>query len=129
MLRLLAQTALTIIGNAIGLMMAALLLPDFVISPLGFTVSLLVFSAAQLVLAPFIFKLSVQYLPALSGGIALVTTFVSLLIASTFTNGLSVSGIATWISAPFIIWVATVVAGVLLPLVLFKKLLESKTTK
>ena len=121
MIRFLAQAALTLIGNALGLIAAALVLPDFQISGFGFTVSIVFFTVAQIVLAPFVLKLAIKHAPAFRGGIALVTTFVVLLLTTWLTDGLRVNGIATWIAAPLIIWLATVIAGIFLPMVLFKK--------
>ncbi len=60
MIRFLAQAALTLIGNALGLIAAALVLPDFQISGFGFTVSIVFFTVAQIVLAPFVLKLSIK---------------------------------------------------------------------
>lgn len=121
MIRLLAQIALTLIGNAIGLITAALVLPDFRISGFGFTVSIIFFTVVQVILAPFVLKLAIKHAPAFRGGIALVTTFIVLLLTTWLTDGLRVNGIATWIAAPLIIWLATVIAGILLPMLIFKK--------
>lgn len=125
-MRFLAQTALTIIGNAIGLIVVSLILKDFAITGFGFTMSVLFFTAAQIIFSPFILKMAIQYIPALRGGIALVTTFIVLVLTQVFTSGLAISGVVTWIIAPLIIWVCTVLAGVLLPLILFKKALARK---
>ena len=126
MVRFLASTALTLLGNAAGLIIAALLLPDFHIQPLGFVVSVLFFTAVEVLLSPFIFKMSLRYVPALRGGIALVTTFVGLVLTALFTNGLSIDGVTTWVIAPLIIWVSAVLAGVVLPMFMFKKILENQ---
>ena len=69
-------------------------------------------------------KMAIRYLPAIRGGIALVTTFVGLLLTSMFTAGVEISGVTTWILAPLIIWVSVLLAGILLPLVLFKNILR-----
>ena len=129
MLRFLAQTVLTILGNALGLIVASVLLGGFSLSFGGFVVSVLFFTLSQIILSPFIFKMAVQYVPALRGGIALVTTFVVLLLTVWLTNGVSIRGATAWVVAPFIIWVCTVLAGVLLPLVLFKKVLAKKRSE
>lgn len=127
MIRLVIQLILTVLGNAFGLLVAAIVLPDFRISLLGFIMSVLFFTAAQVIMAPFVLKLSIKYMPALRGGIALVTTLVSLLLTSVFTNAISLNGVSTWIAAPLIVWLGTVVASILLPLVLFRKALEQKS--
>ncbi len=125
MIRLIANTVLVILGNAIGLVAAAAFIQGFSINFIGFVWSLMIFSVAQIILAPFVLKLSVKYLPALRGGIALATVLASLGVASVFTDGLQISSLSAWLLAPFVIWVATVAAGVLLPMVIFKKTLEN----
>ena len=126
MLRFLAQTLLIIIGNAIGLVVASWLLSDFVINGFGFAMSIIFFTIAQLILAPFILKMAIKYLPAIRGGIALVTTFIVLVLTAIFTDGLVIAGVVTWVIAPLIIWVCTVLAGIFLPMILFKKVLSRK---
>lgn len=126
MIRFLAQTALTLMGNAAGLLVASLLLPDFSITGFGFLVSVGFFTAVHILLSPFVFKMAIKYIPAFRGGIALVTTLVSLILTTIFTNGLHIDGIATWFIAPLVIWFITVLAGILLPLVIFKKILNGK---
>jgi membrane glycosyltransferase len=46
-----------------------------------------------------------------------------LLVTTLVTDGLSITGIATWVTATLIIWLATIVASLVLPLFLFKELL------
>jgi len=124
MKRFLISSLLTLLGNALGLIIAAILLPGFHIQILGFIVSVLFFTGVEILLQPFIFKMSRKYVPALSGGIALVTSFAGLVLTSLFTNGLVIDDVTTWIIAPLIVWLAAVLAGVVLPMFLFKKTLE-----
>ena len=129
MLRFLAQSALTLLGNALGLLIASILLPDFSISGFGFLVSVGFFTLAHILLSPFVFKMAVKYIPAFRGGIALITTLVSLILTILFTNGLQITSIAAWFVALLVIWFVTVLSGILLPMFLFKKTLEKKTGK
>lgn len=124
MVRFLASSALTLLGNAVGLLVAALLLPNFHIQPLGFIVSVLFFTGVEIFLRPFIIKMSLRYIPAISGGIALVTTLVGLLLTSAFTDGIRITGLSTWILAPLVIWLSVVLAGIILPMFLFKQILS-----
>lgn len=126
MIRFLASSALTLLGNAVGLLVAALLLPNFHIQPLGFIVSVLFFTGVEIFLRPFIIKMSLRYIPAISGGIALVTTLVGLLLTSAFTDGIRITGLSTWILAPLVIWLSVVLAGIILPMFMFKKILKNK---
>lgn len=128
MVQFLAQSILTLLGNAIGLLVASLLLSDFRITGFGFLMSIIFFTVAQIILAPFILKLAIKHAPAFRGGIALVTTFVVLILTSVFTNGLQISGIATWIAAPLIVWLGAVLASIFLPMALFKKTLNRRSS-
>ena len=128
MVRFLARTALYLLANAVGLIAAAVLLDGFTLEPLGFVVSVLLFTAVETLLGPFVMKMAIQYAPALRGGIALVTTFVGLLLTSTLTDGLRLEGLMTWVLAPFVVWAFVLVAAILLPMVLFKKVLREART-
>lgn len=123
MIRFLATLVLAIIGNAIGLLIASSFVEGFQVSASGFIVSILFFSIAYAILSPFVLKMALRYVPALSGGIALVTTFVVLFLTTLFTDAIRIESLTAWIVAPLVIWVATVLAGVVLPLFLFKKTL------
>lgn len=127
MIRVLIQAALTVLGNAAGLLVAAMIVPGFHIDGFGFFVSVGFFTIAQIILAPFVLKMAIKHAPAFRGGIALVTTFVVLLLTTWFTSGLRIEGVAAWVIAPMAVWLASVVAGILLPMVLFKKALSART--
>lgn len=126
MLRFLASTALHLLANAAGLLLAALLLPGFHLQAVGFIFSVLFFTAVEILLGPFVLKMAISYMPALRGGIALVTTFIGLLLTTTFTNGLQLDGVTTWVLAPLIVWLCVLLAAILLPMVLFKQVLAEK---
>lgn len=124
MMRMLAVTILTIVGNALGIWIASLLVPGFTLAARGFTTTVLFFTVAQIILAPLILKISIKHLPALRGGIQLVTIFVVLALTVWFTQALAIRGVSAWVVSPLIIWIVTLAAGVLLPMVLFKKTLQ-----
>lgn len=129
MVRFLARTAILLLANAIGLVVATLLLPDFRVDVFGFTVSVLVFTGLMILLEPFVLKMAIKYMPALRGGIALVTIFVSLLVTSIVTSGLNISSVTAWLLAPLVVWCVVVVAGIVLPMFLFKQVLEGKRNR
>lgn len=126
MIRFLAQSILTVLGNAVGLLVAAAVVSGFRISGFGFIVSVGFFTIAQIILAPFILKMALKYVPAFRGGIALVTTFVVLLLTTWLTQGLHIDNVTAWVIAPLVIWLASVIAGILLPLVIFKNILAGR---
>jgi putative membrane protein len=124
MLRLLASAVLHLIGNAVGLVLASLILSGFSINGAAFVVALLIFTAVEVVMGPLIAKIALKNVPSLLGGIALVTTFVGLLVTDIVSSGLSISGATTWILATLIVWLGALIAGILLPLVLFRKVMR-----
>ena len=127
MVRLIAVTVVELVANAIGLLVAKWLLPGFVITPAGFLWVIVVFTAARFILAPLIFKLSFKYVRAITGGIALVTTFVGLLVTTWLTDGLQIAGFSTWVIATLVVWLFGVIAVLVLPLVIFKKALAARS--
>jgi hypothetical protein len=125
-MRLIASTVLELIANAIGLLVAYWILrPDLTLDAMSFIIVVAIFTVARFVLAPLIFKLSMRYVRALTGGISLVVIFLSLLVTTFLTTGLVITGVSTWILATLIIWIFGVVAMLLLPLVIFKKTLAA----
>lgn len=129
MLKFIAQTTLSVLANAVGLIVASLILDGFSIDGPAFVIAVLIFTAASTLLGPFIAKQAMRNAPYLMGGIALVTTLVSLLITTLISDGISIDGIVTWVTATFIIWLFGVIASVILPLFLFKKTLENVKDK
>lgn len=124
MVRLIATTVVELVANAIGLLVAKwMLAPDFSITAAGFVWVIVIFTAARLILAPLIFKLAFKHLRAITGGIALVTTFVGLLVTTWLTDGLVITGVSTWVLATLVVWLF---ALLVLPLVIFKKALAAR---
>lgn len=123
MVRFLALTVMELVASAIGLIVAAWLLPGVVLNLSGFLVAVAIFTAAKVILGPLIFKVSIRHARALTGGIALVTTFVGLLVTTWLTSGLAIAGFSTWVIATLVVWLFSVIATLVLPLVIFKKAL------
>jgi hypothetical protein len=113
-------------GNAIGLLLATLLLAGFAIRPLSFIVVVIVFTLVQLVAEPLILKLGEKKAPALKGGIALIVTFVGLLVTDLITAGLTVGGISNLLAATLLVWLGALLASVVLPIYVFKELRDPK---
>lgn len=124
MLRLLATLVLSVLANAVGLIAAAFLLDGFSIDGAAFVIAVLIFTASTAILGPFITKVALTNAPYLVGGIALVNTLVALVLTTLLSSGISIDGLSTWVLATLIVWVFSVIGNLLLPLVLFKKVLE-----
>ncbi len=126
MMRLLISTAAYLVANAVGLLVAILLLPGFSVAPLSFVVAVAIFSLVQAILGPLVTKISLKHMPQLMGGVALVTIFIGLFITQLITSGMQIGGIANWLAATLLVWLGSLVAGILLPIYVFKQLSEKK---
>lgn len=126
MLRFFAQVCLQLLANAVGLLAASLLLSNFTIDALSFVFVVILFTVIEVVAGPLILKIALTSAQVLVGGIALVTTFVGLLLTTIFSDGLHISGLSTWILATLIIWLCSMIASLILPLVIFKKTLAAR---
>ena len=92
----------------------------------GFVVAVIVFTIAFALLQPFLVVQARNPFPAAIGGIALVATFVSLVITVAISDGISISGVVTWIAATFIVWLAALLAMFILPFFGLKKYLDER---
>ncbi|HUG65503.1 MAG TPA: hypothetical protein VMK83_09820 [Gaiellaceae bacterium] len=115
-------------GNAVGLIVASLVLDDFRINVTGFILSLIIFTVAVALMTPFLASTMRrnQSTSAALGGVALISTFVALLITDLLSDGLSISGIGTWIAATVIVWLGSLLAVFILPYLGLKKYLENR---
>ncbi len=126
MLRLLISALLYTMANAVGLFLATVLLPGFSIDLWSFVVATLVFTAIEVLTGPLIFKISLKSAPALSGGVALVTTFIGLFITSRMLDGMEIGGLSNWLAATLLVWLGALLAGLILPLLIFKKIMQKR---
>lgn len=127
MIRLLASVTLRLLANAVGLLVCSMALEDFSINGVAFLTSLLIFTVANIFIDPLITKVAVTSLPALRGGVALVTAFFSLLATSLLSDGIQISGVTTWVLATLIVWLFALIASLILPMVIFKKTLQKRS--
>ncbi|WP_396899553.1 phage holin family protein [Mycolicibacterium sp.] len=121
MVRFLLRVAIFLGSSAIGLLVAAWLVPGVSVSPWGFIAAVVIFTVAQGILSPFFLKMASRYASAFLGGIGLVSTLAALILASVLTHGLSIRGIGSWIAATVVVWLVTAVATLVLPMLLLKK--------
>jgi hypothetical protein len=124
MIRLLIRALLTLLANAAGLYVAALLLDDFNITGEGYVTAVVIFTISTMILSPFVASVALRNMPAIMGGTALVTTLVGLVLTDILTDGLSISGVSTWILATLVVWLFSLLAAIILPLFLFKQILS-----
>jgi len=119
-IRFLVRTGLFLGSAAIGLFVAMLVVDGMSITWTSFVVVVVIFAAIQAVLSPFLAQQAERSAPVLTGGVGLASTFLALLITEQVTDGLSISGASSWLFATLIVWLATMIAALLLPWVLVK---------
>jgi hypothetical protein len=127
-IRLLLTVIVHIIAAAIGLIVAAAVLDDMTLDASGFLLALLLFAGVDLVAQPLIIKVGLLHANALAGSSALVSTFVALVVTAIVSDGLRISGAMTWLLATVIVWAAELLAGIVLPAVVFKRWLRQRQT-
>ncbi|WP_235913105.1 phage holin family protein [Oceanomicrobium pacificus] len=114
------------LGNAVGLLLAVWFLPEFTIDPVSFVVAVLLFTVIEVIASPLLTKMSLKNVPAMQGGVALVTTFVGLGITGAVLAGMEIGGITTWLAATLLVWLGALVAHLVLPMFMFKKVMEER---
>ena len=128
MIRLLVRTAIVLIGNAVGLIVASLVLDDFSIDVTGFIVSLIIFTVAVALLTPFFESMlrRNRSSSAALGGVALISTFAALVVADLLSDGIDISGVGTWIAATVIVWLGSLLAVFVLPFLGLRRYLDAR---
>jgi Mycobacterial 4 TMS phage holin, superfamily IV len=100
---------------AIGLLVAAWVVPGVSLSVSGFIVAVVVFSIAQAALSVVCLKLPHGYASLLLGGTGLVLTVFALILATAVTHELTVRGMASWVATTLVVWLVTTIGAVSLP--------------
>jgi putative membrane protein len=126
MIRFLLSIVVHFAANAVGLLVAAALLEEMSVSGTAFVVAVAIFTLVEAVVGPMIRQAAVKNAQALLGGTALVVTFVGLLVTSLISDGLRIEGASTWLLATVIVWVAALLATLVLPLIFVKKAVEER---
>ncbi|KQQ93332.1 hypothetical protein ASF62_16705 [Leifsonia sp. Leaf325] len=114
MVRILIRAAIFLGSAALGLLVASLIIPEFHLHTAGFFVAIVVFALVQAAVEWLVRRLTRRQAPVIAGIAGLLSTFIALLVASLFTDGLSFDGIFAWILATVIVWVITALATWLL---------------
>jgi uncharacterized membrane protein YvlD (DUF360 family) len=123
-IRFLVRTGVMLLANAIGLVVASLVLDGFKIDATGFVIAVVVFTVALGLMTPFLANQLRKRQSSALGGVALIATLVSLVITDLISDGLDIEGIGTWIAAAVIVWAASLLAAFILPFLGLKKYLQ-----
>ncbi|WP_420111823.1 phage holin family protein [Pseudactinotalea sp.] len=118
---MLVQFMVNLAASAVAFLLAWWLIPGFNVQFVGFLVAVGVFTLAQSILGPFVFNLARRYSAPLLGGIGLVSTLLSLVIASLLPGGLTIDGVGTWFIAALVVWFVTATGSWILLAILAKR--------
>ncbi len=126
MIRLVIGFVIQLLANALGLLVAAWVLPDMDVDGTAFIIAVVIFTVVYAIAQPFFTQMAVTRVPALRGGVALIATLVGLIITAAVSDGLTINGISTWVLAALIVWVISLIGVLVLPLFIGKKALEER---
>jgi uncharacterized membrane protein YvlD (DUF360 family) len=124
MIRFLVRTVVLLVANAVGLIVASLVLSGFDINASAFIIAVVIFTVVLAFMLPFMASALRRRGSSALGGVALIATLASLIITDIISDGFSISGIGTWLAAAVIVWAAALVAAFILPFLGLKKYLE-----
>lgn len=121
----LIRIGLVLVGNALGLLITALILDGMSVSGVAFVVAVVVFTVLTLALDPLVSRLAEKYADYLAGGSALVSTALALAFTDWISDGMSIDGIGTWILATVLVWIVTAIVGVVLGRFVLRRFADS----
>lgn len=108
--------AVVLLGSwAIGLLLAAWVVPGVSLTTSGFIVPVVVFSVLQTITSLVILKLPHGYASLALGGAGLALTVLALGLATVLTDGLSIDGFASWLATTLVVWLVTTIGAISLP--------------
>jgi putative membrane protein len=107
--RLILRILIAVAANALALWLASVLLDGVVLDAGGFIFAVIIFSLLSLLLRPIIIWLVARWVRPLLGVVALVATFLILLVTDLLSDGIQIDGAGTWILATLIVWAATLI--------------------
>lgn len=107
-MRLIIGWLLGLAGNAVGLILAALILPDDQFSielfSLSFFWAVLIFAIVSAFFTFIVFKFLMRNAGSIVALTGLISTFLALLITSLISDGLSIGGWG-WVWGTLIVWI------------------------
>jgi uncharacterized membrane protein YvlD (DUF360 family) len=123
-IRLVVRTAVMLVANAVGLVVAASILDKMSLDWSGLLWATVIYTVVFALMQPFLAVQARRRAGPLLGGVALIAALVALIVTSLLTDGLSITGLATWIEATVIVWIASLLAAFILPFLGLKKYMQ-----
>jgi uncharacterized membrane protein YvlD (DUF360 family) len=126
MIRMLIRVGIALLGAAIGLIVAALVLDDMTLDGAAFLLAIVVFVVLTAVLEPLIEKIGDEHIALIATFSSVITTFLALLITDLVSDGLNIDGAMTWVLATLIVWAGTALATWILLRMFIKNVRENR---
>ncbi len=129
MVRLLVSGAIYLVANAVGLLVAAAVLEDMSVNGTAFAIAVVIFTTVEVLARPLLTQIAIRNAGGLVGSTALVATLVGLVVTAWVSDGLRIDGALTWLLATVIVWAAALIAGLLLPVLLVKRVVGNRAAE
>ena len=126
MIRFLVRTLVLLLANAVGLLVASLVLDGMDVDASAFIIDVIIFTVVVGLMTPFMANQFRRRQSAALGGVALIATLIALIVTDLISDGFTIDGIGTWIAATVIVWAASLIAAWILPLLGLKKYMEER---
>jgi uncharacterized membrane protein YvlD (DUF360 family) len=126
LIRFVLSIVAQLISNAVALLVANAFLDDMHLNASGFFTAVVIFTIVEVLLLPFFRQMAFDRARALAGSTALVASFAALVITTIVSDGIEIDGLSTWVIATLIVWLASLVTTLLLPVLVFKRLREDR---
>lgn len=126
MIRFIIRTAIALVANAIGLLVAAALLEGVQLDLGGFVVAVIVFTVVYALMQPFLASQLRRGGSSALGGVSLIASLIGLIVTDIVSDGLSIDGLGAWIAAAVIVWAGALLAAFILPFLGLRKYLEER---
>ena len=126
MIRFLVRTLVLLLANAIGLLVASIVLDGMDVTASAFIIDVVIFTVVVGLMTPFMANQFRRRQSAALGGVALMATLIALIVTDLISDGFTINGIGTWLAATVIVWAASLIAAWILPLRGLKKFMEER---
>ena len=126
MIRFVLTAIAQLIANAVALLVANYFLDDMELNASGFVTAVVIFTIAEALFLPWFRQMAMTKARALAGSTALAAALAALIVTDFVSDGLEIDGLSTWVVATIIVWGASLVTTLLLPIFVFKSLREER---
>ena len=115
-----------LLANAVGIGVAAKVLDGMKLNWSALIEAVVIYTVVFALLTPFFANQLRRHQSSALGGVALIASLASLVVTDLISDGLTISGIGTWVAAAVIVWAASLLAAFILPYLGLKKYLEKR---